>query len=324
MGETAGFDEERFGRFYATLNERQRRLCAAERALALGEGGSARLSRVTGLSATTVRKGIAELRDPRAVVLAPGRVRRAGGGRKAVEVVDPGLPAAREEVGAPPTAGDPRGALRWTSKALAALAGALGERGHRVSANTVGRLLRALDYSLQANRKDKEGLAPPERDAQVRYLDTQARAFLERGRPVISVDTKKKELVGDCKNGGRTRRPAGEPVRVRVHDFPSQAAGEAIPYGVYDVGGDRGFVNVGTGHDTPDFAVGRIRPWWAHEGGDRYPGADALPVCADGGGSNSARSRLWKLRLQELADALRLPITVCHPPPGTSTWNKSA
>ena len=193
-----------------------------------------------------------------------------------------------------------------------------------MSAHTVGRLRRALDDSVQANRTDEEGLAPPERDARVRSLDAQARAFLERGRPVISVDTKKKELVGDCKNGGRTRRPAGDPVRVRVHDFPSQAAGKAVPYGVYDVGGDRGFVNVGTGHDTPDFAVGRIRLWWEHEGGDRYPGADALPVCADGGGSNSARSRLWKLRLQELADALRLPITVCHPPPGTSTWNKSA
>jgi len=322
MSGAPAFDEETFARFYATLDERQRRLCAAERALALGPGGIARLSRVTGLSAATVRKGIAELRDPAPVALAPGRVRRPGGGRKAVEQVDPGVVAALEAAVAPHTAGSPMGALKWTSKSLAALARALGERGHRVSANTVGRLLRALDYSLQANRKDKEGLAPPERDAQVRYLDAQARAFLGGGQPVISVDTKKKELVGEFKNGGRTWRPAGAPVRVRVHDFPSEADGKAIPYGVYDVGGNRGFINVGTRHDTPDFAVASIRLWWTQEGRGRYPGADALLVSADAGGSNGARSRLWKLRLQELADETGLRITVCHLPPGTSKWNR--
>ena len=316
------FDEQTFLRFFRTLDERQARLGAAERALALGRGGIAHLARVTGLARRTIRKGIAELRS--GAPLDGGRIRRPGGGRKRVEAVDPAVvPALEEEVEAA-TAGSPMDALRWTSKSKAKLAGALAARGHRVSPNTVGRLLRALGYSLQANRKDKEGPAPPERDAQFRYLNAQNRAFLERGQPVISVDTKKKELVGDFKNAGRTWRPAGEPVRVNVHDFPSQSRGQAIPYGVYDVGQNRGFVNVGTSHDPPDFAVERVRLWWAHEGRERYPAADALLLLADGGGSTGARSRLWKARLQELADELRIPITVGHLPPGTSTWNKIA
>ena len=323
--ETRPFDDEAFLRVFATLNERQARLYAAERAVALGYGGRTRIARLTGLSYPTLRRGVAELRAAiaPAVALAPGRIRRPGGGRKRVEVVAPAVLEVLRGVVEASTAGSPEDALRWTSASKAKLAAAVVARGYPVAPNTVGRLLRdVLGYSLQANRKDKEGRAPPERDAQFRYLNDQARAFLERGQPVISVDTKKKELVGPFKNGGRTWRPVGESVRVNVHDFPSQAAGKAVPYGVYDVGQNHGFVNVGTSHDTPDFAAQSIRQWWEHEGKARYPAADALLVFADSGGSNSARSRLWKVRLQELADALQFPITVCHLPPGTSKWNK--
>ena len=315
------FEEETFLRFFRTLDERQARLCAAERALAVGWGGITHLARVTGLARDTIAKGIAELRaGPPPEV---GRVRRPGGGRKKVEVVEPAVLAVLREAVEASTAGSPQDALRWTSASKATLAQALAARGYPVAPNTVGRLLREkLGYSLQANRKDKEGRAPPERDAQFRYLNAQARSFLEREQPVISVDTKKKELVGEFKNGGRTWRSKGEPVRVNVHDFPSQALGKAVPYGVYDVGQNRGFVNVGTSHDTPDFAVESIRLWWEHEGRVAYPAADSLLVFADSGGSNSARSRVWKVGLQDLADALRFPITVCHLPPGTSKWNK--
>jgi hypothetical protein len=240
-----------------------------------------------------------------------------------VEALAPGLLAAVRELVEASTAGSPEDAVRWTSTSKAALAAALAARGYSVSPNTVGRLLREeLGYRLQANRKDKEGRSPPERDAQFRYVNTQVQTFLERGQPVLSVDTKKKELVGDFKNGGRTWRPAGDPVRVNVHDFPSQARGKAIPYGVYDVTANRGFVNVGTSHDTPAFAVESLRWWWTVEGEQRYAGADALLILADSGGSNSARSRVWKVRLQALADELQRPITVCHIPPGTSKWNK--
>jgi hypothetical protein len=315
------FDEATFLRFFRTLNERQARLCAAERALALGWGGISRLARVTGLARDTIAKGITELRA--GPPPAAGRVRRPGGGRKKVEAREPAVLAVLQEVVEASTAGSPEDTLRWTSASKAKLAATLAARGYPVAPNTVGRLLREpLGYSLQANRKDKDGRAPPERDAQIRYLNVQARAFLERGQPVISVDTKKKELVGEFKNAGRTWRPMGDPVRVNVHDFPALGRGKAIPYGVYDLGHNRGFVNVGTSHDTPDFAVESIRLWWEHEGRARYSVADALLVLADSGGSNGARSRLWKARLQALADALRLAVTVCHLPPGTSKWNK--
>jgi hypothetical protein len=315
------FDEATFLRFFRTLNERQARLCAAERALALGWGGISHLARVTGLARDTIAKGIAELRAGPPPLA--GRVRRPGGGRKKVEAREPAVLAVLQEVVEASTAGNPEDTLRWTSASKATLAAALAARGYPVAPNTVGRLLREpLGYSLQANRKDKDGRAPPERDAQVRYLNAQAGTFLERGHPVISVDAKKKELVGEFRNAGRTWRPAGDPVRVNVHDFPALGRGKAIPYGVYDLGHNRGFVNVGTSHDTPDFAVESIRLWWEHEGRERYPAADALLVLADSGGSNGARSRLWKARLQALADALRLAITVCHLPPGTSKWNK--
>jgi len=315
------FDEETFLRFFRTLDERQARLCAAERALALGRGGITRLVRVTGLSHPTIRKGMAELHSA-ALPLAVGRIRRPGAGRKKVEMVTPAVLQLLQEVVDASTAGSPMDVLRWTSKSKTKLAVALAERGHRMAPNTVGRLLRELGYSLQANRKDKEGRSPPERAAQVAYLNDQARAFLERGQPVISVDAKKKELVGDFKNGGRTWQPKGQPIRVQVHDFPSMSIGKAVPYGIYDVAHNRGFVNVGTSHDTPDFAVESIRVWWEQEGGTRYPTADSLLVLADSGGSNSPRSRLWKVRLQGLADVLQIPITVCHLPPGTSKWNK--
>jgi len=315
------FDDATFLRFFGTLDERQARLCAAERALALGWGGITHLARVTGLSPETIRKGIAELRAGTPPVA--GRVRRPGGGRKKVEVVEPAVLTVLQEVVEASTAGSPQDALRWTSASKATLAAALAARGHHVAPNTVGRLLRdVLGYSLQANRKDKDGRAPPERDAQFRYLNAQVQAFLERGQPVLSVDTKKKELVGAFKNAGRTWRPKGDPVRVNVHDFPSQAVGKAIPYGVYDLGHNRGFVNVGTSHDTPDFAVESLRLWWEHEGHARYPAVEGVLICADSGGSNSAQSRVWKVRLQALADQLRVPITVCHLPPGTSKWNK--
>jgi hypothetical protein len=314
-------DEETFLRCFRTLDERQARLCAAERALAMGRGGITLVSRVTGLSYPTIHKGITELRNP-ASALMSGRVRRPGGGRKKAEVVDPAVLPILQEVVESSTAGSPMDVLRWTSKSKTTLALALTERGHRLAPNTVGRLLRELGYSLQANRKDKEGRSPPERATQVAYLNDQAQMFLERGQPVISVDSKQKELVGEFKNAGRTWQLKGQPVRVQVHDFPSMSAGKAIPYGVYDVAQNRGFVNVGTSHDTPDFAVESIRVWWEHEGRARSPHADSLLVLADSGGSNSARSRLWKVRLQELADALHIPITVCHLPPGTSKWNK--
>jgi hypothetical protein len=314
------FDEIPFLRFFGTLDERQARLCAAERALQLGRGGITHLARVTGLSRQTVRAGIAELRGVPA--LAAGRIRRAGGGRKPVETADPALLAMLEALLAEHTAGSPMDALRWTSQSTTKLATALAARGHPVSPNTVGRLLRGLRYSLQANRKDKEGLSPPARNAQFEYLNAQSRAFLARGQPVVSVDTKKKELVGDFKNAGRTWRPVTQPRRVQVHDFPDPKQGKAVPYGVYDVGQNRGFVNVGTSHDTPHFAVESLRLWWEHEGRARYPAADSLLVFADGGGSNSSRSRVWKVRVQELADRLGLPITVGHLPPGTSKWNR--
>src|SRR5919201_2264271 len=247
-----------FLRFFQTLDEHQARLCAAERALALGLGGTTYLSRLTGLSAPTIRKGIRELRglEP---PLPPGRIRRPGGGRKKVEVVDPTLVSTLEEVVEASTAGSPMDVLLWTSKSKAKLARALQARGHRASPNTVGRLLHALGYSLQANRKDKEASAPPEREHQIAYLNEQARVALEHGQPVISVDTKKKELVGHFKNSGRTWRPTGQPIQVQVHDFPSTAVGKAIPYGVYDLGNNPGFVNTGTSHDSPDFAVESIR-----------------------------------------------------------------
>jgi len=303
------------------LDERTRRVVAAAEARALGRGGVTLVARVTGLARSTVQRGISELEAPDTAAPAT-RMRRHGGGRKPLVAHDPTLLADLEALVDPVTRGDPESPLRWTSKSLAKLAVALGERGHRISARKVGDLLRGLDYSLQATRKTTEGAAHPDRDAQFEHINAQAQAFQARGQPVISVDTKKEELVGAFKNGGREWQPAGQPEAVNVHDFPSQAVGRAIPYGVYDVGANQGWVSVGTDHDTAEFAVETIRRWWRQMGAPTYVGASELLITADGGGSNSSRSRLWKVALQRFADETGLRVAVCHFPPGTSKWNK--
>ena len=249
------------------------------------------------------------------------RVRRPGGGRQALTVRDPTLVPDLEALVDPVTRGDPESPLRWTCKSLSHLATALQERGHRISARKVGDLLREQNYSLQATRKTTEGASHPDRDAQFAHINAQAQAFQARGQPVVSVDTKKKELVGAFKNGGREWQPTGQPEAVQVHDFLSQAVGRAIPYGVYDVGANQGWVSVGTDHDTAEFAVETIRRWWLRMGAPAYPQATDLLVTADGGGSNGSRSRLWKVALQQLADETGLRLSICHFPPGTSKWN---
>ncbi len=253
---------------------------------------------------------------------APGRVRRAGGGRKRIVTTDPTVLADLERLVEPTARGDPQSPLRWTCKGVRKLAAALRQAGHRVSHQWVAAALEELGYRLQANRKTREGGEHPDRDAQFAHINTTAQAFLARGEPVISVDAKKKELVGDFKNGGREWRPKGEPEDVRVYDFKIPALGRVTPYGVYDVAANAGWVSVGLDHDTAAFAVATIRRWWEQSGRTRYPGARRLLITADGGGSNGARTRLWKRELQQLADETGLAITVCHFPPGTSKWNK--
>ncbi len=311
----------RYARVAGTLDERGRRAVAAAEALALGWGGIAAVSRATGLSRQTIRTGIKELRGliPSA---APGRVRRPGGGRKKTVTTDPTVRADLERLVEPTTRGDPESPLRWTSKSVRKLAAALRELGHQVSHQWVAERLRELGYSLQGNRKTREGSSHPDRDAQFAHINAAAEAFLAAGEPVISVDTKKKELVGDFKNGGREWRPAGEPEAVRVHDFVIPELGRVSPYGVYDLAANAGWVNVGIDHDTATFAVESIRRWWWGAGRARYPAARRLLICADGGGSNGSRVRLWKWELQRLADETGLTITVRHFPPGTSKWNK--
>jgi hypothetical protein len=307
------------------LNERQRRVWAATEALALGRGGISRVAEATGLSRMTVRAGIRELRQrqrrPHAT-LGPERVRRVGGGRRPLTATDPTLLPDLERLVDPVTRGDPQSPLRWTCKSTAKLAAALRGQGHTVSARKVAQLLHDLDYHLQAPRKTREGARHPDRDAQFEYIAARTRAFQRRGQPVVSVDTKKKELVGDFQPKGREWRPAYEPEEVRVHDFPDPALGKAIPYGVYDVTQDVGWVSVGIDHDTAEFAVAALRQWWQRLGQPRYPRATELLVVADGGGSNGSRNRLWKWALQRFADETGLRVTVCHFPPGTSKWNK--
>jgi transposase len=301
------------------LNERQRRLVAAADAQLLGHGGIATLSRITGLSRTTLHKGLQELEGSEVPV---ERVRREGGGRKRKSEQDPAVVKELERLVDPATRGDPMSPLRWTSKSTAKLAEELRQRGFAISARTVGRLLHEQDYSLQSNRKTREGAAHPDRDAQFQYISQQTQAFQQRGAPVISVDTKKKELVGDFKNGGREWQPKGTPEQVRTHDFPDKELGKAIPYGVYDVTSNQGWVSVGTDHDTAEFAMETIRRWWRRMGSKSYPGAGELLILADGGGSNGSRTKLWKMVLQKLADETGIAISVCHFPPGTSKWNK--
>ncbi len=303
------------------LDERTRRLVAAAEAQAVGRGGVTLVAEVTGIARSTLRRGLDELATP-AHAASAERVRRPGGGRKPLTVQDPTLLADLEALVDPVTRGDPESPLRWTSKSLEKLAATLRAQGHRVSGHTVGEVLKRLGYSLQATRKTREGADHPDRDAQFEHINAQARAFQERGQPVISVDTKKKELIGAFKNGGREWQPQGQPEAVNVHDFPSQAVGRAIPYGVYDLTANAGWVSVGTDHDTAEFAVETIRRWWQQMGTPTYPRATEVLITADGGGSNSSRSRLWKVALQHFANETGLRVSVCHFPPGTSKWNK--
>ena len=321
MDETTAI-KERFARVAGRLDERARRLVAASEALALGWGGITAVSRATGLSRKAIRRGIAELRGVPAATAGPGRVRRAGGGRKKTVDKDPTLLHDLEALVDPGTRGDPESPLRWTCKSVRTLAAALRERGHQVSHQLVAELLRAAGYSLQGNRKTREGGDHPDRDAQFAHINAMAGAYLAAGDPVISVDAKKKELVGDFKNGGREWRPKGQPEEVRVHDFVIPELGRATPYGVYDLAANAGWVNVGIDHDTAAFAVESIRRWWTQAGQTRYPQAQRLLITADGGGSNGSRVRLWKRELQRLADETGLEMSVCHFPPGTSKWNK--
>ncbi|EQD74085.1 Rhodopirellula transposase family protein [mine drainage metagenome] len=301
------------------LDERQRRLLLAAEAKVLGRGGVSRVAAVAGVSRPTIRKGLAELARP---ALAAGRVRRVGGGRKRLTVKDPGLVAALDALVDPTTRGDPMSPLRWTCKSTRQLAQTLTQQGHPTSHRAVAELLHTQGYSLQANAKMIEGAQHPDRDAQFRYLNDQVQTFLAAGLPVISVDAKKKELVGRFKAVGREWQPQGQPEAVNVHDFEDPALGKAIPYGIYDVGRNAGWVNVGQDHDTATFAVESIRRWWQAAGRPAYPDADRILISADGGGSNGYRLRLWKWELSRWAAEAGLTITVCHLPPGTSKWNK--
>ena len=305
------------------LDERSLRQWAAAEALAYGYGGRRNVSAATGIAPNTISKGIKELRERRAHPRRsiPARLRRKGGGRKAQEQKDPGLRAALSNLVAPATRGDPGSPLCWTSKSTSRLSQALTSQKHPVGARTVARLLKADGFSLQANRKSKEGNQHPDRDAQFEYINTQALRFMREGQPVISVDTKKKELVGKFKNNGREWHPKGEALEVRVHDFMDEG-GKAIPYGVFDVSKNEGWVSVGIDHDTSQFAAQAIWRWWRKMGEGHYKGAFKILIMADGGGANSSRSRLWKVALQGLAQRLGMSVHVCHFPPGTSKWNK--
>jgi len=309
----------KFTTMAAVLDERGRRLWAAAESTAIGYGGDALVSAATGLARETIRKGRRELGRGVAVTT---RIRCAGAGRPSIDQAQPGLTAALEALVAPLTRGDPTSPLRWTCKSRAQLTAALTARGWHVSSTTVGRLLNGLGYRLQSVRKSREGTAHPDRNGQFEHINATATAFLAQGEPVISVDTKKKELVGDFKNAGREWAPAGTPEHVRVHDFPSDAVGKAIPYGVYDMARNEAWVSVGRDHDTPAFAVASIRQWWTMMGRRAYPHATALFITADAGGSNGYRCRAWQRGLQRLADDLQLTIHVSHFPPGTSKWNK--
>jgi DDE family transposase len=308
-----------FASIWPHLDEHARRLVAASKAVELGYGGISRVSRACGLSRVTVTKGVAELQD---APLPPGRIRREGGGRHALTANDPGLVPALDGLVEPTARGDPQSALRWTCKSARTLAAELTARRHPVSHTKVTQLLREGGYSLQGNRKTEEGGDHPDRDAQFQHINRAVQDALRAGEPVISVDTKKKELIGNYQNRGRQWRPTGTAVKVNGHDFPGPAVPRAYPYGIYDLGRNAGFVNVGTDHDTGAFAVASIRGWWRAEGRRLYPRARRLLITADGGGSNGWRLRLWKWELQQLADQTRLTLAVCHFPPGTSKWNK--
>jgi len=305
----------------ALADEALKRKLAAAKALDLGWGGISTVTRITGMSPTTIRKGIQEL-DNLENLEQPKRIRKLGGGRKRTDIKSPKIVEDLEAIMGENTAGDPMSFLKWTCKSTYKIADELNLRGHKISAETVRQLLRERDYSLQANVKTKEGGSEPERDAQFRYINEQVKKFVVQGDPVISVDTKKREIVGDFKNPGRTWRKKRDAKEVNVYDFPSLGIGVAIPYGAYDINRGEGFVNVGISRDTSEFAVESIRQWWKVSGKKHYPDARELLICADGGGSNGSRRRGWKFFLQELTDQIGIPISLCHFPPGTSKWNK--
>ena len=320
-------DVETISEKYATLepvlDERARRLWAAIEARAIGWGGISRVAEATGLSRITIRAGLDELRaTPGHEGDLAGRIRRPGGGRRPLTEHDPSLLGALEALVDPVTRGDPISPLRWTCKSADKLASELTASGHPASERTVSRLLHVLGYSLQSDRKTLEGKDHPDRDAQFRHINRRVKAFQRRGQPVVSVDTKKKELIGRFRNGGKEWRPKRHPEEVKVHDFPEKGLGKAIPYGVYDPTDNTGWVSVGIDHDTAEFAVETLRRWWRSMGSRVYPGAEELLITADGGGSNGTRCRLWKWELQAWADEIGLRISVCHFPPGTSKWNK--
>jgi transposase len=313
--------QAKFNALSTIMDERVRRRWAAAEADSLGRGGITLVARATGLSRTTIQAGLAELRDPTADSES-SRIRREGAGRPRLSQQDARLLQDLQVALEPTTRGDPQSPLLWTCKSTRNLADELARLGHSISHDTVGRLLEEMDYSLQANRKTKEGKDHPDRDAQFGYINRKVQQFQRSGQPVVSVDTKKKELLGDFKQSGREWRPQGCPEAVRTHDFRDKELGIGIPYGVYDLTRNNGWVSVGIDHDTAEFATETLRRWWARMGSLAYPEAEELLVTADGGGSNSSRARLWKVCLQELADELALRISVCHFPPGTSKWNK--
>ena len=311
---------DRYAALAPHLNERARRSFAAAEAQAAGYGGIAAVSRATGLAASTIGRGLKELAG--ASDVDSDRIRRPGGGRKTLVETNATLIEDLLALVCPDERGDPMSPLRWTCKSLRRLAAELCERGHKIGRTAVGALLRGQKFSLQANRKTREGDDHPDRDAQFAHINADVTRALNDREPVISVDTKKKELVGDFKNAGREWRPQGKPEEVQVHDFMDKTLGRAVPYGIYDLAANAGWVSVGIDHDTAEFAVNTIRTWWHSVGAQRYPGARRLTITADGGGSNGSRLRLWKRELQTLANELGLEISVHHFPPGTSKWNK--
>lgn len=312
--------KKKYDSMLGELPERARRLVVAADARLLGKGGIMMVHKASGISRKTIRKGMQEIK--KGITLSPERSRKDGGGRKALTKKDPTLQRDLENLVAPETRGDPESSLRWTIQSTRLLRDELVKQHHRISHVKVAELLDAAGYSLQANRKTREGMDHPDRDAQFRHINKEAKVFLKAGDPVISVDTKKKELIGNFKNSGQTWLPKGQPIAVNMHDFPNKTLGKAVPYGIYDILQNNGYVNVGINHDTGAFSVASIERWWNHLGKQRYPEAKRLFVTADAGGSNGWRLRLWKKELQRFADATGLTITVSHYPPGTSKWNK--
>ena len=311
---------QKFQAIWPHLDERAKRITAAAEAMAIGHGGISIVQRACGLSRPTIYNGIRELEEHRIIPL--GRVRNTGAGRKSVEIHDPKIIEAMERLIDPETRGDPESPLKWVTKSTRTIAAELTKKKHPISHTKVAQFLHKENYSLQGNRKTEEGTDHEDRDAQFRHINTSVKKALALGLPVISVDTKKKEILGNYKNGGLEWRPAKQPRPVQGHDFPGPRVPRAYPYGIYDIGKNTGFVNVGTDHDTSAFAVASIRGWWKHEGRKLYPKANALLITADSGGSNGARLWLWKLELQKLANETGITISVCHFPPGTSKWNK--